>query len=368
MSASTHENDNVRHRFRGVWAAPAVTAVLLALVWTEPLWSEQPAPDGLTIESGPQLQGAGDSPGPSSDAGFEVDVRVDGADAGEPVTLEMWSDGTWRPDDSGTTDDEGRVHLVASGGAYGRITADVDGSSVTQNFDAITTGPTLTLNDDFDAGLLGPAWVGVSQPTDAGSCSMMGDLARTVAGDQLALTVREDGTQICGDRGLPLVVNGHVALQAPVAYGTVAARIRFPTDRSVSAQFWLQPGDPTQPWVMDRRHEGVVIAETRGTTRDPRLGTSLNRVEAGSVRASSKLLPAEEAPADGRYHVYAVTWTPTGFSFSVDGEVVREERSSTPAPPLSIGLAVLPDQPGRPTGDEDTTMYVDWLRVWAPRS
>jgi hypothetical protein len=342
-----------------------VTAALLAVVWTEPRWSEPQVPEGISVVAGPQLRAPGDSPAPSSDAGFDLVVEVDGSEEGQSVLLEMWNDGAWRPDDRGFIDASGRVRLEASRGAYGRITTEVEGSVVTRDFDAVTSGPTLTIADDFDTALLGPGWVGVSQPDDAGSCSMMGDLARVVRDNLLTLTVREDATQPCGDQQLPLVVNGHLVLQAPVVYGTVAARIRFPTDRSVKAQFWLQPGDPTQPWIMDGRHEGVVVAETRGTSEEPRLGTSVNRVVGGVVRASAELIPAEEAPADGRFHVYAVRWDPTGFFFSVDGNVVREVRSATPAPPMNIGVAVLPARPGRPTGGDGTVMSVDWLRVWA---
>lgn len=345
------------------WVAPAVTTLLLAAAWTEPHWSERPAPEGVTITAGPQLVAPGDSPAPARQAGFEIDVQVDGARQGHPVELEMWSDGGWRPEDSGGTDDRGHVHLVASHGAYGRVITNVDGSRVTQPFDATTAGPVTVAGDDFDADLLGPAWMAVPQPADWSYCTVMGLLGRTVMADQLALTVLEDPTQICQDR--PLVVNGHVALQVPIAYGTVAARIRFPRSRSVSAQFWLQPGNPAQPWVMDREHEGVVIAETRGTTRDPGVGTSVNRLDGTRVVASRELIPGG-SPTDGDFHVYAVTWTPTGFTFSVDGELVRRAAATAPAAPLFIGLSVLPIAP-RPVEDPDErTMYVDWVRAWAP--
>lgn len=344
------------------WVPPVLTGVLLATAWTEPLWSERPAPEGITITAGPQLVAPGDSPAPARQAGFEIDVEVDGAREGHRVELEMWSEGGWRAADSGSTDARGHVHLEAASGAYGRVISEVDGTRVTQPFDATTAGPAIVMGDDFDADLLGPAWLAVPQPPYWSSCTVMGILGRTVVADQLSLAVLEDPTQVCQDR--PLVVNGHVALQVPIAYGTVAARIKFPRTRSVSAQFWLQPGDPAQPWVMDRKHEGVVIAETRGTTRSPRVGTSVNRLEGDRVVPSPELIPGG-VPTDGDFHVYAVTWTPTGFTFSVDGDVVREVAATAPAAPLSIGLSVLPIGPRLVDDPDERTMYVDWVRVWA---
>lgn len=359
----------VRHKVGRRWAAPVAaplaTGALLLTAWTVPLWSDPPEDKGILITAEPQLRAPGPSPYPARFAGFGIDVAVDGAGEGRPVALEMWSDGAWKDEDEGVTDADGHVHLVAAAGAYGRVTTEVDGSRVTQNFDATTSGPPLLVNEEFEGGPLGGGWLDVPQPGDGTNCTMTGEEGTSVAEGQLALTVVEDPRNRCDFADEPLLVNGHVVLRTPIGYGTTAARIKFPEGRSVTAQFWLQPGDPGQRWLMDRKHVGVVVAETRGTGDDPQLGTSLNVTRDDEVTASRELL-GDGAPTDGWFHVYAVTWTPTSYTFTVDGEVVREVESSQPAPPLTIGLAVVPGQARLPSGHERRTMYVDWLRVWAP--
>ena len=342
--------------------SPVATAVLLTLTWAVPLWQGPDEDSALTITTGPQLRGAGTSPESASDAGFDVDVQVDGAGAGESVAVEMWSEGDWIPEDEGVTDADGHVRLAVERGRYGRVVADVDGSRVTEEFTPSTAGPALFWNEEFAADTLAPEWLAIPQPDDGLGCTMTGEEGTAVSGGQLALTVVEDPAERCDGGARPVLVNGHQVLRVVTGYGTTAARIRFPQGRSVSAQFWLQPGDPLQRWAMDDEHEGVVIAETRGTDREPRLGTSVNRVTGNNVTASSKVLPLEVAPTDGRFHVYAVSTTPAGFTFSIDGEVVRTVEATTPAPPLTIGLSVFPTKQRLAADQDERTMYVDWLR------
>lgn len=348
------------------WTAPLVTAVLLAITWTVPLWADPPARSGITVTAEPQLRGAGDDPATAREAGFGLEVQVDGAGAGQQVVLEMRIDGEWVVQDEGRTDAEGRVHLVASEGVYGRVVTDVDGSERTQVFDAVSAGPTLYWNEEFNEDSLGAQWLAIPQPGDGETCTMTGDRGTSVEDGQLVLTVEEDPDRTCRGGTRPLLVNGHQVLRVVIGYGTTAARIKLPAGRAVKGQFWLQPGDPGQRWVMDGKHEGVVIAETEGTGRDARVGTSVNQVEEGDVVAAPRLVSRALAPDDGRFHVYSVTYTPAGFTFAIDGEVVREVEASSPYPPLTIGLSVLPMQERLPPGRERRAMYVDWLRVWVP--
>ena len=357
----------VRTRPGRQWLAPVVTGACLLAAWTVPLWSDPPASTGVTVTAEPQVRQPGTAPAAAVTAGFGVDVQVDGAGAGQPVSLEMWSGDGWAPTDRGLTDGRGQVHLVAPAGTYGRILTDVDGSRTVTGFDAITSGPPLAWSDEFGSEVLAPEWLAIPQPDDGSTCTMTGDQGVEVSEGRLVLRVVEDATRTCDEGRSPMLVNGHLVLRSGVAYGTTAARIKLPVGRSVSGQFWLQPGDPVQRWVMDDEHEGVVIAETRGTGREPRLGTSLNRTTGGKVVASDELVPPELAATDGRYHVYSVVWTPTGFEFSIDGEVVRTVESATPTPLLTIGLGVLPQHELLPADEEERAMYVDWLRVWGPR-
>jgi hypothetical protein len=224
----------------------------------------------------------------------------------------------------------------------------------------------LYWSEEFEADALSAEWLVIPQPDDGGTCTHADERASTVADGQLVLTVKEHPRRSCRATGRPARLNGHLILRGSIAYGTTAARIRFPASRDVTAQFWLQPGDQGARWVMDAEHEGVVVAETAGTDRDPRLATAVHSVVDGAVKASRRVASTADAPNDGRFHVYSVEWTRGAYIFKIDGETIRSVETDGPLPPMTIALAVLAPESRLPSDPEQRTMYVDWLRVWAP--
>jgi hypothetical protein len=349
---------------RRMLLGPVLTGALVLVMWTTPLWSDVPVSDAVTVRVEPQLLGAGSSAAPARAAGYKVDVEVADVTAGHEVTLEVWSDDEWVVEDEGTTDDDGRVRLQSSDGAYGRVVTDVDGSRVTAAVDPVSAGPVLYWSEEFDAEPLGAQWLQIPQPDAGETCTYSDERATSVADGQLALSIEEAPVRMCKRTGQPVRLNGHVILRGSIVHGVTAARIKFPRSRAVTGQFWLQPGDQGARWVMDAEHEGVVVAETTGTDRDPRLDTSVNRVVDGAVESSRRVASRTDAPADGRFHVYSVEWTPQGYTFKIDGETIRSVEADGPLPPMTIGLSVLAPGADLPSTRDERTMYVDWLRVW----
>lgn len=349
---------------RRIVLAPVLTGALLLIMWTVPLWSDEPEDSGVTVRVEPQLMGAGDSPAPSRDAGYGVDVEVAGSTAGHEVRLETWSEGAWRSEDEGTTDDEGHVRLESEVGAYGRILTEVDGSPVVEQVIPAATGPSLWWSEEFDGDVLNFQWLVVQQPNGGGNCTYSTEQATDVSDGVLTLSVVENQGHLCKSTGLPVRHNGHIVLRGSLGYGTTAARIRFPSSRGVVGQFWLQPGNVGDRWVMDDEHEGVVVAGTAGTDQDPRLDTAVHQTVRGALTTSRRVMSPTDAPTDGRFHVYSVEWTPTGYTFKIDGRTIRTVEASGPPPPMSIGLAVLAPRDRLPADPASRTMVVDWLRVW----
>lgn len=348
---------------RRIVLAPVLTGALLLIMWTVPLWSDEPEDSGVTVRAEPQLIGAGADPAPARAAGYGVGVEVAGAGSGHEVRLETWSDGAWETEDEGTTDDEGHVRLESASGTYGRIVTDVDGSQVVEEVIPAATGPSLFWEEDF-ADKLSPEWLVIPQPDDGGTCTHSDRRASTVEDGVLAVRVEEHPKRVCRRTGQPARLNGHIILRGTIVYGTTAARIRFPRSRDVSGQFWLQPGDPGARFVMDDEHEGVLVAETTGTDLDPLFATSVNQVVRGKVDAARRVGASVDAPNDGLFHVYSVTWTPQGFTFKIDGTTIRTVEAAGPVPPMAIGLAMQAARGPLPSDPDDRTMYVDWLRVW----
>lgn len=346
--------------------AALIVGVLVLTTWGPDVGADEPADPGITLRVEPQLIGPGTRPALAQDAGYGVHVEVPGAPAGHDVRLEVWSDGGWVTEDQGATDDRGRVRLVSTAGTYGRVVTEVDGERTTVDVDPVSKDPPLLYwTEEFNDDSLGDQWLVVDQPDDD-SCMTSDASAAAVSDGLLALSVQEDADGACPRPGQVARVNGHIILRSAIAYGTTAARIRFPESRGVKAQFWLQPGDPGLPWVMDGAHEGVVVAGTAGTDRDARLDTSVNRVVDGAVKASRRVASSADAPNDGRFHVYSVEWTPEAYVFKIDGETIRSVDADGPVPPMTIALAVLAPHQRIPAASEDRTMYVDWLRVWGP--
>ena len=350
---------------RIAWAS-LIVGVLVLTTWGPDVGADEPEDTGLTVTVEPQLIDPGTRPALSEEAGYGVHVEVPGAPAGHDVRLEVWSDGGWVTEDMGVTDGSGQVRLVSTAGSYGRVVTEVDAVRTTVDVDPVSKNPPLLYwAEEFNDDSLADQWLVVDQP-DNDSCTTSGASAIAVSDGVLALSVDEDADGVCTRPGKVAHVNGHIILRSAVAYGTTAARIRFPRSRGVRAQFWLQPGDPGLPWVMDDAHEGVVVAGTAGTGRDPRLDTSVNRVVDGAVEASRRVTVSADASNDGRFHVYSVEWTPETYVFKIDGETIRSVGADGPVPPMTIALAVLPRYPRIPSAPEERTMYVDWLRVWGP--
>lgn len=346
--------------------ASLIVGVLVLTTWGPHVGADAPGDAGVTVRVEPQLIDPGARPAWAQQAGYGVHVQVPASSAGHEVRLEVWLDGDWTTEDQGVTDDRGRVRLVSRAGSFSRVVTDVDGAQVTTDVDPVIKDPPLLYwAEEFTDDSLGEQWLPVDQPDDD-SCTTSDAGAAAVSGGVLALSVEEAADGVCTRPDSVARVNGHIILRSAVSYGTTAARIRFPRSRGVRAQFWLQPGDPGLPWVMDDAHEGVVIAGTAGTDRAARFDTSVNRVVDGTVEASRQVASANDVPNDGRFHVYSVEWTPDAYVFRIDGETIRTVEADGPVPPMTIALAVLPRYPRLPSAAAARTMYVDWLRVWGP--
>ncbi|WP_133176428.1 glycoside hydrolase family 16 protein [Nocardioides currus] len=269
-------------------------------------------------------------------------------------------------EDEGPTDDKGEVRLVSPEAAYSRIVTLIDGARSVTELNPTLAGPALWLSEEFDDGLVSELWLKVDQPDEGPTCSTSDQDQVVEADGVMTLTVEEDPDRMCRTTGLPARLNGHLIYRGQLGYGTTAARIRFPRNRDVTGQFWLQPGDPGLPWLIDDNHEGVLIGGTAGTEAHPRFDTDVHTSVDGVIRSSRRVVPTDLGVNDGQFHVYAVRWMPDGYTFLIDGNEVRTVKAATILPPMTVGLAMLAPRRALPTDAADRAMDVDWFRVWAP--
>ena len=160
-------------------------------------------------------------------------------------------------------------------------------------------------------------------------------------------------------------------------YGRIEARIRLPHTQGIWPAFWMLGSDfgevgwPRSGEIDVMEHVGYEATLTHGALHGP--GYTAERHFSGTHDLRE--------PADARYHVYAVEWTPEDIRWFVDGnEYFSVTRAQVEARGpwvfdqpffLLLNVAVGGDWPGNPDAGSvfPQRMYVDWVRVYhsAPR-
>ncbi len=188
-------------------------------------------------------------------------------------------------------------------------------------------------------------------------------------GKALAIIARREGDGYTSAR---LVTQGKFGVQ----YGRIEARLKMPAGRGLWPAFWaLGETLSTEGWP----HCGEIdimewVGQTPGTVRASLHGPGYSGIDNVGTNYD---LPSGEV-FSGRYHVFAVEWTPEGMEFSVDGKVY-----ATPGPKdlpagakwvydrpfyLLLNLAVGGHWPGSPTPETafPQEYRIDYVRVFAP--
>jgi len=158
------------------------------------------------------------------------------------------------------------------------------------------------------------------------------------------------------------------------AYGHFEARIKVPRGQGVWPAFWMLGNDlgsvgwPNSGEIDVMENVGKEPGMVHGTLHGPGYSGT------GGVGAAYTL-PDGKAFADG-FHVFAVDWSPTAISWSVDG---HKYQTRTPSDVngnkwvfdhpffMILNLAVGGDWPGSPNDSTSfpQTMTVDYVRVTA---
>jgi beta-glucanase (GH16 family) len=159
--------------------------------------------------------------------------------------------------------------------------------------------------------------------------------------------------------------------KAPIMYGTVSARIKFPSGQGIWPAFWMLGADiDTVGWPQCGEIDVMELVNTGGTYNVTVHGPQGNSDYSGNGVAKSG--PIADLSKD--FHVYWVTRQRDSITIGVDGTALADfAPSSLPAgaewvfnkPMYAVlNVAVGGDWPGAP--DESTqfpaTMLVDWFR------
>jgi beta-glucanase (GH16 family) len=176
--------------------------------------------------------------------------------------------------------------------------------------------------------------------------------------------------------------NGHVGTQGgrfAFTYGVAAARVRFERGVGQHGGFWLQPEKVRKlRGYPGRSGAEIDVAEYFGAGRTAsRLGSYLynygildsqgepRRMGRVFARANAMLPPGDDWWKS--YHVFSVEWTPTSYTFRVDGRTHWRTTVGVSHVPEYLILSLLTSDYELPALDDSSlpsTLNVDWVRVW----
>ncbi len=212
--------------------------------------------------------------------------------------------------------------------------------------------------------------------------SQMSIVADPAATDDraLAITLTPEGGGVYDSARITTQVD---PIGDSLEYGTVEARIKLPSAtnaQGVWPAFWMLGNNINS--VSWPESGEIDIVENKGSTP----GEAQGSLHAGSVTGKPDYNPTNvyDLPSgqvfSSAYHIFAVSWTPTSISFSVDGNVYETQNiSSSAVPSDDVGrfqhpfYIILNIAEGGPfaggnggtqyTVTQATTMYVDYVRV-----
>ncbi|MGF7235501.1 MAG: family 16 glycosylhydrolase [Frankia sp.] len=239
------------------------------------------------------------------------------------------------------------------------------------------SGGTLLWSDDFN-GAAGAAPDATNWKVQSGVAKGTGELEcydpRNVALDgqgDLQLTARKEAS--CGGTAYSSGRVETTGLRA-FRYGTLQARIKMPTGGGAFPAFWLLGSNlGTVGWPAAGETD---IAEV--TSDQPNaVHTSLHGIDgsgapwqSGWNGAGTTTTPANLADA---FHTYSLTWSSTGLTWYLDGQVIhRIDRAQVPVwlwdtdVSALLDVAVVDTNGPAAGGTWPQTMTVDYVRYYGP--
>lgn len=389
------------------FAAFVLTAALLPLLLTAPGNAAPVATDGATTTSKstarstarkaqssritvlPKIAQKGKGAKSADRAKAVGEARFLPAKEGRKVVVERRSNagGTWAKHDVVKTNDRGvasfRPATPPTGGHWTyRATA-----KKFNGLPAIKTGEaadrwSMIFQDQFSRSSLDTSvWQTRAPYYDKSSqrkCSKASPKMAKVGSGVLTLKVKKDGSRrgdVCKWRKpgtskrfkFPYYLNGHIGTDQSFDFrhGVAAARVKFQKPRGMHGSFWLNTSNAPE----GRRNVEIDTVEFFGKGyKDGGLAQFLHykgRKIGGVQKAANDVLKGGDNWWK-KYHVFAVEWTPQGYSFRIDGQETYRTTKAVSDKQVIVILSLLSsdweldDMSKAGKGSSK----VDWVRVW----
>ncbi|WP_133241132.1 glycoside hydrolase family 16 protein [Nocardioides gansuensis] len=332
--------------------------------------------EGISVEVHPRLAHAGEDPAPADAAAYVIDAKLDEAEEGVEVQLQVDGEAGWTVVDEAETDAKGRASLTSAESGEQRVVTTDEDNPLGVHFDPAEDSPAPTMTDDFVDSI--GAWVTRAQGyAGVRMCSRADDRAVRVKDGLLRLSVLDDPQRgLCTHKGERYAyrLNGHIGSEAfhIFRFGYAAARIRFQSPRGQHGAFWLQSYGLGTPGPASRTGAEIDVIEYFGDEHPQGGLTSFvywTPPGGKSQTQGSWIADPEQYGEDwsSKFHVFSVEWTPREYVFRIDGEITRRIREGVSGQPEFLILSLLSsDYELQHIEDDELPVHmdVDWVRVW----
>lgn len=345
------------------------------------------APDQVEARLLPPLADPGREARAADRAKVVIEGTVSPAAEGRSVTLQVRDGDAWTDLETGQQDADGAVefsapYLVDGEPQSYRLSAGKDARS--EGLDTEVWSKKLAFDDEFDGSTLSDKWTHRVQgygDVEVRSCSRSDPSMVTVGSGAAHMSVALDPsmsgrcTYEGQDYGYRTNANFGTEASFSFTYGYAAARMKFHEKRGQHAAFWMQPTVPPSTEGAETAGAEIDTIEWFGA-HHPSGGLSCyvhsNDENGKRVKSGGWVQDPDQYGDDwwGKYHVFAVEWSPDGYVFRIDGQPACEVDEGVSGVPeflilsnlsSNYELPFLPDE-----SDLPQTTDVDWVRVWHP--
>lgn len=395
----------MRSQHKSALALAALALLVPALALTSGSASAATRQSGRTVLL-PQIVQNGGTVAAADAAKLAGSVRFKPARKGRPVVIQRRiGTGAWQ---KVTTKRENGAGVVSFTGAAKKNGKFYTYRGVAARWNGLTSVAASSQNagiwkpkftDEFQGTALSSKWsyrqLDQYNPSSDRACSKSTRDAVKVGNGRVSLYVKPDGTRDqsagpCVARGSDGTLysnthwykNGHISTEkyayGAFKYGVAAARVKFDRPQGAHGSFWLQS---TQPEVSGQGPslDGAEIDAVEYFGKSYKEGDiyqfihyrdgadKYHKVPNGTPITAARKALARDDDWFKRYHVFSVEWTPSAYTFRVDGiqtlrvtQGISMQKEFLVLSMLSSGWEL--EKMDRGTLPNST--QVDWARVW----
>jgi len=337
----------------------------------------RPVAQTSSISVLPQVAQAGKLVASAGSAKNSVLARFAPARPGRSVTFQRFLGGHWVSSPATTQRADGTaIYRGSLGGPIRAVAAARYGAGSIFTSQAVDDWA-LKFSDEFGGQTLNRSnwdYRAEGQYIASRTRSKSDSTAVSVGGGTVNLMVKPD------PRSSSRYLNGHISTERhyKFTHGLAAARVRFQQGRGSHGSFWLQsptyslrPGNPGLSGAEIDTVEffGQGYPDGGLATFLYYANSSRTNVKYGDVWRNAYKLKSSSDTWWNSYHVFAVKWTPTSYTFYIDGQQLWSSARAVSQTDQFLILSLLSSDwelkyLDRAHLSTKSVMRVDWARVW----